>query len=35
MMKAYGEVGDDGSRFLLGDDEGNIHLLVVAKDGAR
>jgi DNA damage-binding protein 1 len=34
LIKAYGEVGDDGSRFLLGDYLGNLMLLVVERDAA-
>ena len=33
MMKTYGEIGDDGSRFLLGDFMGNLYLLVLEGEG--
>ena len=34
-LQAYGEIGDDGSRFLLGDFTGNLFLLALEKDGDR
>ena len=32
-MQAYGKVDEDGSRYLLGDHMGNLHLLVLQHDG--
>ena len=34
-LQAYGQVDEDGSRYLLGDIAGNLYLLVLTHDGHR
>ncbi|KAM0921927.1 hypothetical protein ACQ4PT_006526 [Festuca glaucescens] len=35
IIRAYGRVDPDGSRYLLGDNTGTLHLLVLAREGER
>ncbi|KAM0860241.1 hypothetical protein ACQ4PT_046665 [Festuca glaucescens] len=35
IIRAYGRVDPDGSRYLLGDNTGTLHLLVLTQEGER
>lgn len=35
ILQAYGKVDDNGSRYLLGDYYGRLHLLVLSHDNTR
>jgi len=35
VIRAYGKIDADGSRFLLGDDQGNLFVVVLQVEGGK